>query len=42
MFGKISSISIFPLQGSRKEIREREGIENILNEIAVEIFSILK
>lgn len=31
MFGIISSISIFPLQGSQKEIREREGIENIFN-----------
>ena len=33
----MSSISILPLQGSPKEIREREGIENIFNEISVEI-----
>lgn len=33
----MSSISIFPLQGSQKETTEREGIENIFNEIAVEI-----
>ena len=33
----MSSISILTLQGSPKEIREREGIENIFNEISVEI-----